>query len=158
MATTVFKGPVTGSEPSSVSSRDPYHALINFYRAFNQRDLSLMTANWSPSEDVVMANPLGGVKRGWSEISAVYTRLFRGAAQVYVEFYDFSVLCEDAMFCATGRERGYFRHNGKQTSLAIRTSRVYRMEAQQWRQVHHHGSIDDPRILDAYQSAVAQVG
>jgi hypothetical protein len=38
--------------------------------------------------------------------------------------------------------------------MAIRTSRFFRLVDGQWRQQHHHGSIDDPALLAAYQAAV----
>jgi hypothetical protein len=38
--------------------------------------------------------------------------------------------------------------------LAIRTSRLYRRIDGAWRQVHHHGSFDDPDLLAAYSEAV----
>ncbi|MFF4402980.1 hypothetical protein [Streptomyces sp. NPDC001404] len=36
----------------------------------------------------------------------------------------------------------------------IRTSRYFRYEGGFWRQYHHHGSIDAPDLLRAYQQAV----
>jgi hypothetical protein len=40
--------------------------------------------------------------------------------------------------------------------LAIRTSRFFQYFGPElgWRQVHHHGSIDDAEALDRYQRAV----
>jgi hypothetical protein len=38
--------------------------------------------------------------------------------------------------------------------LAIRTSRIYKRVEDGWKQVHHHGSIEDPQLLEQYQSAV----
>ena len=38
--------------------------------------------------------------------------------------------------------------------LAFRTTRIFRFMDRHWRQVHHHGSIDDPALLDRYQSAL----
>lgn len=38
--------------------------------------------------------------------------------------------------------------------MAIRTSRVFRRISGEWRQVHHHGSVDDAELLAAYQQAV----
>lgn len=55
-----------------------------------------------------------------------------------------------------GRERGTLTAaDGKTLDLRIRTSRIFRRDSDgQWRQVHHHGSMDDPELLRAYQSAV----
>jgi phage gp16-like protein len=38
--------------------------------------------------------------------------------------------------------------------LAIRTSRIFQKIGRSWKQVHHHGSIEDPKLLKQYQSAV----
>ena len=45
--------------------------------------------------------------------------------------------------------------NSHSMRLAIRTSRIFRKDADgTWRQVHHHGSIDDPQMLAAYQATI----
>ncbi|MDQ2802483.1 MAG: nuclear transport factor 2 family protein, partial [Pseudomonadota bacterium] len=44
----------------------------------------------------------------------------------------------------------------KTIDLAIRTTRLFRRAGGRWRQVHHHGSIDDPALLVAYRTAVAR--
>src|SRR5581483_2146497 len=43
---------------------------------------------------------------------------------------------------------------GAALPLAIRTSRVFRKIDGRWRQVHHHGSMDDPKLLARYQALV----
>jgi ketosteroid isomerase-like protein len=145
--------PITGAERAA-GRGDGLEALVRFYRAFNSRDLAAMQASWLNAEEIAMDNPLGGIKRGWKEISAVYERLFTGPARVYVEFYDYTLHETPAMFYAVGRERGQFERDGKTLMLAIRTSRIFRRVEGAWRQVHHHGSIDDPELLAHYQHAV----
>ncbi len=39
-------------------------------------------------------------------------------------------------------------------NLAIRTSRIFKLMNEEWKQVHHHGPIEDPSLLDIYQKAV----
>jgi len=58
------------------------------------------------------------------------------------------------LFYPVGRERGEFRVVGTVINLAIRTTIIYRLINGQWRQVHHHGSIDDAELLGRYQSVV----
>jgi hypothetical protein len=149
----LVSSPITGSETVNTDI-NPFNALVEFYHAFNARDLKLMNSNWVKSEEASMSNPLGGVRRGWGAIQDVYTKIFAGPAEVYVEFYDYTIHQSDIMFCAVGRERGHLRINGKHVNLAIRTSRFYRMECGKWQQIHHHGSIDNPALLAEYQSAV----
>ena len=66
---------VTGAE-ELFNGNTPAAALAQFYRALNTRDFTLMKKNWNSSGEAVMDNPLGGIKRGWQEIGAVYQRLF----------------------------------------------------------------------------------
>jgi len=149
------QSPITGQEDRSELTA-PLRALSDFYDAFNSRDLAKMSKNWAQTEDIAMDNPLGGIKRGQEEIRAVYERIFNGPARVYVEFYDYTIHEADDVFYAVGRERGEFRVGDAVIPLAIRTTRIFRMIDGRWRQVHHHGSIDDPEFLARYQAAVSR--
>ena len=113
-----------------------------------------MSANWLQTDEIAMDNPLGGIKRGWDEIRTVYENIFNGPAEVYVEYYDYTIHESPDSFYAVGRERGYFRLGEVEIKLAVRTSRIYKRVDNGWKQVHHHGSIEDPQLLEQYQSAV----
>lgn len=143
---------ITGKEESTNDSK--INAVIEFYRAFNEADIQLMQDNWSNFDTASMSNPLGGVKRGWDEVKSVYNNIFNGPAKVYVEYYDFQITSSDQMFVIVGRERGNFEVEDTLIQLKIRTSRVFQLINGQWKQVHHHGSIEDPKLLDNYQKAV----
>lgn len=145
--------PITGREDLG-DVREPRQALAQFYRALNSRDLALLAENWEQSSDATMDNPLGGIKRGWDEIRAVYERIFRGPGRLWVEFHDYTLHESDDVFYAVGRERGKFENGPVSLDLAIRTTRIFRRAGAGWRQVHHHGSIEDPALLAAYQQAV----
>jgi len=144
---------ITGSEEQGYLTA-PLRALTQFYAAFNGRDLEAMARNWEQSDEIAMANPLGGIRRGWDEVRSVYERLFNGPARVYVEFYDYSLHETSETFHVIGRERGRFALGDEKIPLAIRTSRIFRKRDGIWRQVHHHGSIDEPTLLTRYQTAV----
>ncbi len=102
-----------------------------------------------------MSNPLGGVRRGWPDNSQVYQRIFGGNARVGVEFYDYTLHEMPEMLVAVGRERGsLMRGDFKLLDLTIRTTRVFRRVDGRWRQLHHHGSFEDPKLLTRYQEAV----
>ncbi len=148
-------------EPTTITGQEdrqgltaPLRALSEFYEAFNRRDLELMAANWAASDDIVMANPVGGIKRGWEAIRAVYAGIFGSPAQVRVEFFDYTLHQAPELFYAVGRERGEYQRGDMVIKLAIRTTRLYRLLAGRWRQVHHHGSFDDPELLARYQAAI----
>jgi hypothetical protein len=145
--------PITGNEDMGDLS-SPFKALVQFYHAFNTGSLEEMSLNWVSSEDIVMDNPLGGIKRGWKEISSVYAKLFDGPAEVYVEYYDYTIHTHGEIFYTVGREKGFFQTGGERIDLLIRTSRIFRKFSHGWRQTHHHGSIEDAKLLADYQSAV----
>lgn len=159
----VFHEAITGTNPTPPPNidRSIYEVLHNFYRAFNFQDLELMQSNWQQDHESAMDNPLGGIKRGWEEIQAVYQRIFKGQAKVYVEFYDYTISIFDegchpspSGFVTVGRERGYVEVEEQRLELAIRTSRVYKRVNGIYKQVHHHGSIEDPILLKNYQELV----
>ena len=153
---TPIQTPVTGKDFTTceADSCQKHGALNQFYKAFNRGNMNLMRENWYNDENIAMDNPLGGIKRGWSEIKSVYECIFNGQAKVYVEFYDFTIVDLKGGFVAIGRERGSVEIKGKKLELAIRTSRVYKLVEGSYKQVHHHGSIEDSELLKAYQELV----
>lgn len=131
-------------------------ALECFYFAFNQRSLDALESVWAPGPLISLSNPLGGIMRGLDDIRALYQRIFSGPAQVWVEFHDVVEYVGHDTVVFAGRERGEFTRDSRTVPLAIRTSRVFQYFGGPlgWRQVHHHGSIDDPEALARYQQAV----
>lgn len=147
--------PIAGSETASPDT--PLGALAEFYRAFNGRDLELMHRNWLTNSDITMDNPLGGIKRGWPAISEVYRRIFSSQAKVKVAFTVYTLSENAEIFYAVGRECGDLSATGLHLDLSFRTTRIFRRTGPRWRQVHHHGSIDDPRALREYQVILSQL-
>lgn len=133
-------------------------ALETFYHAFNHRDSALLAAVWADGPLVQLNNPLGGILRGIGPIGELYEQVFHGPARVWVAFSDIVAFDGGGSITFAGRETGEFSVNGDVIPLAIRTSRVFARvpvtDGACWRQVHHHGSIDDPGLLARYQRAV----
>lgn len=148
---TIVLQEINGKETEYTSPE--HQALSQFYKAFNTQDIKLMQENWS-LENGIMDNPLGGILRGWENISEVYKKIFFGGAEVYVEFYDYTIQVKGDMFFAAGRERGYIIKNTKKIELDIRTSRIFMKEQGVYKQAHHHGSITNPQLLDTYQKLI----
>lgn len=148
-----MQAPITGSEDLGNLSQ-PEQALAQFYRGFNSRDLKMIDENFAHSDEVAIDNPLGGIRRGADQPHAMYQAVFKSPADVHVEFWDYTIYRAGDVFWAVGRERGTYRDGDTIKSLNIRTTRIFQLIDGRWRQMHHHGSIEDAKLLADYQSAV----
>ena len=83
-------------------------------------------------------------------------KLSSRARPTRVEFWDYTIDRGGDVFWAVGRERGSYFDGDKRQDLAIRTTRIFRRLDGRWRQVHHHGSIDEASALADFQNAVRQ--
>jgi limonene-1,2-epoxide hydrolase len=145
--------PITGNEELGDLSQ-PQQALAQFYRAFNTRDLKMMDENFAHSDEVAIDNPLGGIRRGADEPHKMYEGVFKSPADVHVEFWDYTIHRAGDVFWAVGRERGTYLDGEIVKNLNVRTTRIFQMINSRWRQMHHHGSIEDAKLLGDYQSVV----
>ena len=157
-------GPGARDRLAEAGSPDPdgaRAALESFYYAFNHRDLEVFERVWVRDPLVQLNNPLGGMLRGADDITRLYQQIFDSRARVEVSFGDIVEYQAAGMAVFAGRETGQFTDpGGRGVPLRIRTTRVfaYDQAARRWGQVHHHGSIDDPAALRAYQEAVRAGG
>lgn len=144
---------ITGAE-APIGDGSALDALTAFYRAFNSGDLDALSRNWMAGDAPSMNNPIGGIRRGWSSIHEGYERLFKGSANVRVEFYDFTQHSGADWCLFAGRERGTCITPTAHLRLRIRTTRWFVRSEGAWRQLHHHGSIEEPELLADYQRAI----
>jgi hypothetical protein len=144
---------ITGDE-DHVDPRIPEGALAEFYRAFNSRDLALMEQNWA-GDEAVLYHELGGVRYGWTEIRELYEQtLLASPAGVLMTFHDYRIDRFSDTFFAVGLERGLLRTQADVLEFRIRASRVFGWRGGRWRQIHHHGSIEEPELLANYLALV----
>ncbi|MGO6817839.1 YybH family protein [Rhizobium leguminosarum] len=129
-------------------------ALIEFYRAFNAGDLAGLEDVWLGGSEPSMDNPIGGIRRGWDQIVDGYSKLFKGQAKVHVTFHDFTSQGADDWHLFVGRERGVCRTAKETLDVAFRTTRWFVRRDGGWRQLHHHGSVEDPKMLADYQRLI----
>jgi ketosteroid isomerase-like protein len=147
---------VTGREARS-GNGDAFDALIEFYGAFNARDLDGLASNWEEGDAPNMDNPMGGIRRGWKSIREGYVKLFGGPAIVQVTFHDFTCQGGDDWRLFVGREIGTCTTPDRQMDVRFRTSRWFTRRSGKWRQLHHHGSIEEAGMLAAYQKTILGV-
>jgi len=135
----------------------PVSTLVAFYKAFNARNAEAAANNWAKKYAVAMSNPIGGIRRNWNAIKDGYDKIMGGEAKVYVEYHDFNFHQFDDVFYVEGRERGSIDTDEVQLGLKIRTTRIYKLFDNGWKQVHHHGSMDNPELLQRYQKAIVNI-
>jgi hypothetical protein len=130
--------------------------LETFYYSFNNKDLNLFKQIWLNHELIQLNNPLGGIVRGIIPIGEMYEKIFNGQADVWVELTNIVCYHSQDMIVFAGKEIGEFSSKEVTLDLQIRTSRIFRYDKKEnrWFQVHHHGSIDDAKLLDIYQKTV----
>lgn len=145
-------GEITGNEAKTGDG--PLDALKEFYRAFNAADMTALEAVWVEGEAPSMANPIGGIRRGWGAIAEGYSRLFEGQAKVRVTFHDFTSQGGEDWHLFVGRERGRCETPEESLDVAFRTTRWFVRRNDTWRQLHHHGSVEDPKMLADYQRLI----
>ncbi|MHC5747539.1 MAG: YybH family protein [Nostoc sp.] len=141
------------TQPSEAGARA---ALETFYYAFNQHSIETLTHIWLNCPLVQLNNPVGGMLRGYEPIRDLYSKLFTGSLNVWVEFEDIVEYFSGKTAIFAGEERGEFTTKDRIIPLRFRTSRCFQYSENDggWRQIHHHGSIDNVKLLEAYQLAV----
>lgn len=125
--------------------------------AFMNRDTDPFKALFTRQDDATLANPFGGVARGWQEIP---TRLDAAAAN----YAEGQVLSIETISSAASDGLGYtveiermrakVGDRGTFDSVALLTTSVLRREGNEWRLVHRHA---DPLVaLQAAESIVSR--
>jgi limonene-1,2-epoxide hydrolase len=131
--------------------------LESFYYSLNNRDIDVLRRVWADDPLAQLNNPVGGIIRGGGEIVALYERIFAAPGRLQVVFDDFVQYADGGHALFAGRETvTYGPHDAPPRVARVRTSRYFRFFEEQdtWRQLHHHGSIDDPDALGSYQEAL----
>ncbi len=144
---------ICGSE-SIKDLKDPSFSLSQFYRAFNNRDMNLMAENWSHSNTTSLFNPVGGLRTGWKEIKTLYEHIFGEKFNYRLRLTDYSIQKSSEMFVASGNVEGTIEDRNETFTFQVRSTRVYILECNNWKQIHHHSSIIDPSELNEYEFTV----
>jgi hypothetical protein len=137
---------ITGAEELGDVSQ-PTKALAKLYRGFKTRDLNLIDANVAPTDDVVIDDLVGGIRRGRDQPHLMYERIFKSPADLHVECWDYTINQVQDVFLAIGRERGTYFCGERRHDVSIRTTRVCRRYAGQHAHATAWGEGDPSRLL-----------
>ncbi|MET7400164.1 nuclear transport factor 2 family protein [Dactylosporangium sp. NPDC005572] len=131
-------------------------ALETFYYALNHGDLDVLAQIWSDDDLTQVDNPVGGIVRSGPAIVELYRHLFESGMQLEITFTDAATYWTPGAAMFAGRELGHYTNaEGERVPMEFRTSRYFTWHPrhERWRQIHHHGSLDDPVALHDYQVA-----
>ncbi len=150
----VIKKPITGDDFFG-DALSPTQSLTQFYFAFNDRDVFLMSANWAmqlPELELSLADSGGKVRRGWNEIRAYYDAIFKSSFRMRLSLPEYTLHQHPEVTFAVGVEHAVLtKEGGEVLEFSIRSTRILKRIGGRWKQVHYHGSIDDPEALKALQ-------
>lgn len=128
-------------------------ASDKFYSAINGMvtgDSSPMSDVWSHSETVTTMHPLGGEQIGWTAVRESFEQVAGIASSGRVQLVDQIVEAGTDLAYEVGVERGEAKLAGENVSIEQRVTNVYRLEAGQWKMVHHHTDIS-PAMVELAQ-------
>lgn len=103
---------------------------------------------FSHGDDVTLANPFGGIARGWAEVSATLDEAasrFRDGTVTGVDSVTRFVGDDVAYIVEVERFESNFDGQDEPGSFALRGTSIYRREDGRWLLVHRHG---DPLVSD----------
>jgi ketosteroid isomerase-like protein len=154
LAISGFAQPAMSSSTSSTKVEQQAQATTKlraandqFYTALNSMftgDIAPMNAIWSHRDDVTLMGPFGDRLVGWEAVGGEFKReagMKLGGR----------VVCKD-LLVQVGSDMGYticveqgenMSADGKPVAVYFRATNVFRLEAGQWRLVHHHTDVSE---------------
>jgi len=107
---------------------------------------------WSRGDDVTLANPFGGFRRGWPDVEAGLDHAaatFRvGGSVTYEEVTRFAGSQVGYVFQIERFEANLVGRDGPTTG-ALRVTMIFRMEDRGWKVVHRQADpLTEPQIVD----------
>lgn len=141
-----FASSLGGSSPVSVLVVGPVDedeaavlaANQRFYDAFERRDLDLMSEVWERSSRARCTHPGWGTLRGWSQVSASFFALFRGAGTLQFLLTQQDIMIDGNVAWVSVDENLL----GDQGGSTVAALNVFVKDGRgRWRVVAHHGSV-----------------
>jgi ketosteroid isomerase-like protein len=125
---------------------------IEVEKAFHNGDVEPRLTMWTRAEPVSVVGALGPVRTGWAEVE----RSFRWIAARFSQCrdYDLDVVTGDVrgdLAYVVCQERAKLLMDGEPTTIALRTTHIYRREDGRWKNAHRHA---DPLTEDPMANSI----
>lgn len=116
----------------------PLEAEAAFYAAFSRKDLNAMMAVWDDAPDIVCIHPLGAVLTGRAAIREAWEAIFRHGPE-------FTFVVQERMRTEQGAlaihvVEEHIRPGRETPRPPMIATNVYRLTADGWRMLLHHGA------------------
>jgi ketosteroid isomerase-like protein len=113
-------------------------------------------ALFARTDEVTLANPFGGVSRGWDNVAASIAKaaaIYRDGEVVALENQATAVVGDLAYVVLIERFRVRVAGRPDLDDVALRTTNIYRREGNEWLLVHRQA---DPRVGEQTPESVVQ--
>jgi ketosteroid isomerase-like protein len=113
-------------------------------------------ALFAKNDEVTLANPLGGVARGWDSVAASIAKaaaIYRDGEVIALENQATAVVGDLAYVVLIERFRVRVAGRADLDDVALRTTNIYRREGNEWLLAHRQA---DPRVGEQTPESVVQ--
>jgi ketosteroid isomerase-like protein len=128
--------------PSEIMSaeRDVLDANQAFYQAFQNKDMTAMSAVWSQGTSSLCVHPGRQVLKGWEDIRAGWEKIFRVTKSLEIELQITATEVQENMAYVVLVEK-VIQMSGSQKnkSFSVATN-IFELMGGKWYLIHHHGS------------------
>jgi ketosteroid isomerase-like protein len=111
-----------------------------FYRAFEKKDIEVMSGVWSQGTGSLCIHPGRNTLRGWKEIRASWEQIFRNTKYIEIETEIIATEVRDNIAYVIVIENLLQVIGGRRLQAQSMATNIFERMASSWYLVHHHGS------------------
>ncbi len=127
-----------------MNTEDETQAILDvnnaFYRAFENRDITLMNQTWWQGKGSTCIHPGGNLIQGWDNIRPSWEKIFKNTDSINIETEIIITEIDYAIAYVVVIENVTQQRRGRKVKAQSLATNSFRKMAQQWYLVHHHGS------------------
>ena len=111
-----------------------------FYTAFTNRELKSMNLVWWQGASSLCIHPGGQILRGWDEIQASWSTIFRHTDLLEIDLEILKVEIDRSLAYVVVQEMVLQSSQGRRVKAPSTATNIFQKMAQKWYLIHHHGS------------------
>ncbi|MBD2525775.1 nuclear transport factor 2 family protein [Nostoc sp. FACHB-133] len=111
-----------------------------FYRAFERKDIEIMSAVWSQGTGSFCIHPGSNILRGWKEIRISWEQIFKNTAYIEINTDIIATEIVDNIAYIVLRENVFQVVAGRRLEAQSTATNIFHFLGGKWYLVHHHGS------------------